>query len=149
MLKLVFVASRPYIFLLSTFSCSFFLFSLFFSVLLRHPPSFSPSLVFVGTIFWHVFSHSHSSLSLRVDDLFDLQLYVFVPSVCGSDSTGQWSALLLWLWFISLVTTVHATTCLSSWLFLLVLPLFQTVVLLKDQKPEIYLNIGCCWPLLC
>lgn len=39
-----------------------------------------------------------------------------LPSACGSDSIGQWSALLLWMQFVPQITVVHATTSLSSWI---------------------------------
>jgi len=73
----VFAASRPcsllfYHFILLWFVCVWWCFVFcFIFVLLLHPPSFSPSLVFVSTIFWHIFTHSHSSLGVHADDPSD------------------------------------------------------------------------------
>lgn len=58
------------------------------SVLLLHPPSFSPSLAFVSTILWLVFSHSHSSFSIHADDPVDLSCIYFC-SACGSYSQAR------------------------------------------------------------
>lgn len=55
------------------------------STLLLHPPSFSPSLAFVSTMLWLLFSHSHSSLSIPVDDPVDLSC-IYFWSARGSDS---------------------------------------------------------------
>lgn len=55
------------------------------SMLLLHPPSFSPSLAFVSTILWLVFSRSHSSFSIHADDPVDLSCIYFC-SACGSYS---------------------------------------------------------------
>lgn len=135
MLKLVFVTSRPFVFLLSTFSCSFFLFSLFFLctcvILPASHHHLSLSAPFFGTC---SVIHTRSLAPVLMTQLIFSCTYLCVQR--GSDPTGQWSALLLWLWFISQITTVGAATCLSSWLLLLVLPLFWTVVLLTDQKPH-------------
>lgn len=57
-------------------------------MLLLPPPSFSPSLAFVSTILWLVFSHSHSSLSIPVDDPVDLSCIYFCPAR-GSDSQAR------------------------------------------------------------
>lgn len=63
-----------------------------------------------------------------------------LPSACGSDSTGQWNALLFCMQFIPQITIVCATTCLSSCVWASALPLFQSVVLLKDKRPQKYIG---------
>lgn len=129
----VFATSRPYSLLCITLSWFFFgwLFFLCFCFILpasRHHLSLS-------ALFWHIFSHSHSSLSVHVDDPSDPSV-VCICALSGSGSTGWWSALLLWMQFISQITIVHATTCSSSWVLSSVLPLFQSVVLIKDKRPQ-------------
>lgn len=101
--------SGPYILLFTT-SSSFFFF--FFFPLFCAPVShnhLSLSALFFGT-----FSviHIHPPASVLMTHLILSCMYFcprHLPSACGSDSTGQWSALLLRMQFISQITVVHAT----------------------------------------
>lgn len=58
------------------------------SMLLLHPPSFSPSLTFVSTILWFVFSHSHWSLSIPVDDQWISVVSISVQHVALTQARG-------------------------------------------------------------
>lgn len=60
-------------------------------MLLLHPPSFSPSLAFVSTILWLVFSHSHSSLSIHVNISVDS---ISVQCVALTHRPEEWSPLV-------------------------------------------------------
>lgn len=135
MLKLVFVTSRPFVFLLSTFSCSFFLFSLFFPcscvILPASHHHLSLSAPFFGTC---SVIHTCPLAPVLMTQLIFSCTYSCVQRVA---LTPQASGVLFSCGCgSSLITTVGAATCLSSWLLLLVLPLFRTVVLLTDQKPH-------------
>lgn len=96
---------------------------------LVHPPSFSPSLAFVSTVLWLVFSHSH-----------------FIPQhPCWQPSWSQLYLFLFsaWLWLTDQrsdllwmqINAFHATTCLSRCISSPALPLLQSV-LLKDKQPQ-------------
>lgn len=100
------------------------------STLLLHPPSFSPSLAFVSTILWLVFSHSHSSLSIPVDDPVVLSCIYFC-SACGSDSQTR-----------GVISSCGCSSSLRSMLSMLptcilssALPSLQSV-LLEDKQPQ-------------
>lgn len=94
------------------------------SMLLLHASSFSPSLTFVSTILWFVFSHSHPCWWPSGSQLC---LFLF--------STWLWLRPEEWVQFISQINAFHAATCLPSCISSSALPLLQ-FVLLKDKQPQ-------------